>query len=101
MARNKIAAAYLAYSPISTIPAGAANGSWKLVWGPAINDGTLAYVAQGADGSYGLAFRGTDTDTSITGSSENIRDDLEGFNFVPWRYPQGQTPPLEISAGTN
>ncbi|MEO8713620.1 MAG: hypothetical protein ABI369_01260 [Acetobacteraceae bacterium] len=118
MAVNKVAAAYLAYFAyiddaletvrasdfvplLNAVPAGAANGPWTLAWGPAVNDGILCYVAQGADGTYGLAFRGTDTDTSITGAFENFLADLEAFNFVPWLYPQGQTPPLQLSAGTN
>lgn len=118
MAMNKVAAAYLAYfayiddaletvrasdfTPLlNAVPAGAANGPWTLTWGPAVNDGILCYVARGADGSYGLAIRGTDTDTSITGAFQNFLADLEAFNFVPWLYPQGQTPPPQMSAGTN
>ena len=66
MALNRVAAAYLAYfayiddaletvqasdfvTCLGKIPAGAANGPWNLCWGPAVNDGVLGYVAQGAD----------------------------------------------------
>lgn len=117
MAFNKAAAAYLAYfayiddaleivqpsdfkTMLGTVPA-SANGPWTLSWGPAVNDGILAYVARGADGSYGLAFRGTNTDTSVTGTFQNFLDDAEAFNLVPWLYPQTQTNPRQLSAGTN
>src|SRR5271169_2707094 len=73
MAVNKVAAAYLAYfayiddaletvlasdfvTLLANVPAGAANGPWRLCWGPAVNDGTLGYIAQGSDGTYALAF---------------------------------------------
>jgi len=63
MTLNKAAAAYLSYfayiddaletvkpsdfvTYLANIPAGAANGPWKLCWGPAVNNGILAYVAQ-------------------------------------------------------
>jgi hypothetical protein len=118
MAVNKVAAAYLAYfayiddglevipasdfsTMLANVPAGAANGPWKLCWGPAVNDGILGYVAQGADGSYGLAFRGTDVDGSISGSFENLLADADGFFLIPWLYPQQPGAPLTISAGIN
>jgi Lipase (class 3) len=118
MALNKVAAAYLAYfayiddaletvqasdfvTCLGKIPAGAANGPWKLCWGPAVNDGVLGYVAQGADGCYALAFRGTDVDGSISGSFENLLADADGFFLVPWLYPQEPGAPLQISAGIN
>lgn len=118
MAMNKVAAAYLAYfayiddaletvqasdfvTLLAQVPAGAANGPWKLVWGPAVNDGVLGYVAQGADGSYALAFRGTDVDGSVSGAFENVIADLDGFFLLPWLYPQAPNAPLQISAGLN
>ena len=118
MALNKMAAAYLAYfayiddaletvnasdfvSCLTDIPVGPANGPWKLCWGPAVNDGILAYVAQGADGAYALAFRGTDVDGSISGSFENLLADASAFFLVPWLYPQQPGAPLQISAGIN
>ena len=118
MALNKTAAAYLAYFAyiddalstvnasdfkkfLTAIPAGTANGPWQLRWGPAVNDGILGYVAQGADGSYALAFRGTDVDGSISGSFENVLSDLDAFFLVPWLYPQQSGAPLQISAGIN
>src|SRR4051794_31306646 len=117
MALNKVAAAYLAYFAyiddaletvlasdfvqlLSNVPAGAANGPWTLCWGPAVNDGILGYVAQGADGSYALAFRGTDVDGSVSGSLQNLLADANGF-VVPWLYPQQAGAPQQISAGIN
>jgi Lipase (class 3) len=116
MPLNKVAAAYLAYFayiddaldvvPVSDfrtllaqIPAGVANGPWKLCWGPAVNNGTLGYVAQGADGTYGLAFRGTNVDGSLSTAFWNVLEDADGFALVPWLYPQQPGAPLQISAG--
>jgi hypothetical protein len=118
MALNKVAAAYLAYFAyiddaletvpasdfvklLAKVPAGTANGPWKLCWGPAVNDGILGYVAQGADGTYALAFRGTNVDGSISGSFENLLADADGFFLIPWLYPQQTGAPLKISAGIN
>lgn len=118
MALNKVAAAHLAYfayiddaletvlasdfvTLLASVPAGAANGPWKLCWGPAVNDGTLGYIAQGSDGTYALAFRGTDVDGSISGSFQNLLADANGFFMVPWLYPQQPGAPLQISAGIN
>jgi hypothetical protein len=118
MALNKTAAAYLAYFAyiddaletvnasdftkfLSAIPSGPGNGPWRLRWGPAVNDGVLGYVAQGADGSYALAFRGTDVDGSISGSFENVLADADAFFLVPWLYPQQVGAPLQTSAGIN
>jgi Lipase (class 3) len=118
MAFNKVAAAYLAYfayiddaletvpasdfaTALASVPAGAANGPWTLCWGPAVNDGVLGYVAQGADGTYALAFRGTDVDGSISGAFENLLADADGFFQIPWLFPQQAGAPLQISAGIN
>jgi hypothetical protein len=118
MALNKVAAAYLSYFAyiddaletvdpkdfvnfLAQIPAGAANGPWTLCWGPAANDGVLGYVAQGADGTYALAFRGTDVDGSISTSFSNVLSDADGFFLIPWLYPQQTGAPLTISAGIN
>jgi uncharacterized protein YbdZ (MbtH family) len=118
MALNKVAAAYLAYfayiddaletvlasdlvTLLASVPTGAANGPWRLCWGPAVNDGTLGYIAQGSDGTYALAFRGTDVDGSISGSFQNVLADANGFFLVPWLYPQQPGAPLQISAGIN
>jgi hypothetical protein len=118
MALNKVASAYLAYFAyiddaletvdpndfdtfLAGVPQGAANGPWTLCWGPAVNDGILAYVAQGANGTYALAFRGTDVDGSISGSFQNLLADANGFFLVPWLYPQQAGAPSQISAGIN
>ncbi|HVC62736.1 MAG TPA: hypothetical protein VND19_20530 [Acetobacteraceae bacterium] len=116
MALNRTAAAYLAYfayidqaldtpNPsdfaqlLAQVPQGAANGPWTLAWGPALNDGTLCYVAQGADGTYAVAFRGTNTDDEVTGWFQNIVEDGSA-SLVPWMYPSaGGT--LMITTGTN
>ena len=117
MAVNKVAAAYLAYFAyiddaletvlasdfvqlLNSVPAGAPNGPWTLRWGPAVNDGILGYVARGADGTYALAFRGTDVDGSVSGSLQNLLADANGF-VVPWLYPQQAGSPQQISAGIN
>jgi hypothetical protein len=118
MALNKVAAAYLAYfayiddaletvpasdftTLLAQVPACAANGPWTLCWGPAVNNGILGYVAQGKDGSYALAFRGTDVDGSISGSFENVLADADSFFLIPWLYPQQTGAPLTVSAGIN
>ncbi|MGJ5045503.1 lipase family protein [Bradyrhizobium oligotrophicum] len=118
MALNKVAAAYLSYfayiddaldavqpsdfvAMLKSVPSGAANGPWSLVWGPAVNNGVLAYVAQGSDGSYALAFRGTDVDGSVAGAFENVLADADAVFQVPWLYPQQAGAPLQISAGIN
>ena len=117
MSSGKQAAAYLSYFAyiddaldtvdpadftkfLQSIPTDA-NGPYTLVWGPAVNDGTLAYVAQGADQSYALALRGTNTDTNVTGTFANFLEDVAAFSLVPWLYPQADPSTLAISAGTN
>lgn len=118
MALNKVAAAYLSYfayiddaldtvqpsdftNLLGAVPKGTANGPWSLSWGPAVNNGVLAYVAQGADGSYALAFRGTDVDGSVAGAFENVLADADAFFLVPWLYPQQPGAPRQVSAGIN
>ena len=113
---NTYAAAYLAYfayiddaldtvqasdfvQMLGQVPAGKPNGPWTLTWGPAVNDGILAYVAKGADGTYALAFRGTDVDGSIEGSFSNVYDDIDALAMAPWLYPQGTD--SQVSAGMN
>ena len=76
-----------------------ANGPYTLVWGPATNDGVLSYVAQGADGSYAVAFRGSLTDGDAEGFFANWEDDLDGLSLVPWQYPQSSG--ANVSAGMN
>jgi Lipase (class 3) len=76
-----------------------ANGPWTLTWGPADNDGVLAYVAQGADGTYALAFRGSLIDDDAEGFLENWLDDVSAFVQVPWLYPQSSG--ANIAAGNN
>jgi Lipase (class 3) len=117
---NKVAAAYLAYFAyiddgqdtvhakhfrqyLGEIPGGPAKGPWTLCWGPGVNNGTLAYVARGVDGTYGLAFRGTDVDGSLSTAFLNVLEDADGLAVVPWLYPQQPGLPvqsqMQISAG--
>lgn len=112
----KVAAAYLAYiaytddnlevvqaadfqTMLQQVPGGDANGPWTLVWGPAVNAGILAYVAQGKDGTYALAFRGTDSDATVPAFWENVLTDAED-GAVPWLYRSPQDPSLQVTAGT-
>jgi hypothetical protein len=76
-----------------------ANGPWTLTWGPADNDGVLAYVARGADGTYALAFRGSLTDDDSEGFFENWLDDGSSLSLVPWLYPQSVG--ANIATGNN
>lgn len=76
-----------------------ANGPWTLTWGPANNDGVLAYVAQGADGTYALAFRGSLSDDDAEGFFENWLDDGSSLSVVPWLYPQNVG--ANIATGNN
>jgi hypothetical protein len=116
MAVNRVAAAYLAYiaytddaleivhasdfkTVLNSVPAGDANGPWTLVWGPAVNGGILAYVAQGADGSYALAFRGTDDDPSVPAFWQNVLTDAE-YGAVPWLYSSPQDLTFQVTTGT-
>jgi hypothetical protein len=74
------------------------NGPWKLVWGPADNDGILSFVARAGDGSYALAIRGTLTTSSAEGFAANLWDDAEVAQ-VPFLYPQSAG--ANIAAGSN
>ena len=76
------------------------NGPYELVWGPAINHGILSLIAQGADSSYAIAFRGTLTSFgNAVGVIENILDDITGLHQVPWQFPL--TSGARVTWGTN
>ncbi|GAC1575171.1 MAG: hypothetical protein NVS3B7_07570 [Candidatus Elarobacter sp.] len=84
---------------LSAIPA-AANGPWKLVWGPASTEGILAYVAVGNDETtYAVAFRGSLTDLDARGFLDNWVVNGDTFRQVPWLYPSGGA--VKVSAGMN
>ena len=116
MAINPVAAAYLAYIAYtddaldvvyaadlprccarSRVVTRTARGRW--CGGPRSNDGILAYVAQGADGSYALAFRGTDSDASVPAFWQNVLTDAE-YGAVPWLYRAPQDLSFEVTTGT-
>jgi hypothetical protein len=77
-----------------------AGGPWSLEWGPALNNGILAYVALSADKSqYALAIRGSLVSWDIHGFFRNWFDDLDAFKQVPWKYPAIEG--ALIACGTN
>jgi hypothetical protein len=85
---------------LATLPA-AAEGPWSLVWGPAANDGILAFVALNAPRSrYAVAIRGSLSDVDAPGFIANWFDDFDALAQVPWLYPQSVTGAL-ISSGMN
>ncbi|HEY0383324.1 MAG TPA: lipase family protein [Candidatus Elarobacter sp.] len=84
---------------LAKIPA-AANGPWKLVWGPGEVEGILAYVALAADKTtYGLAFRGSLGEIMAHEFIDNVLLNGETFRQVPWLHPQGGE--VKVSAGMN
>ncbi len=74
------------------------GGPWRIVWGPANNQGVLAYVALAADKkTYALAFRGSLSDVDASGFFKNWICDLDTFQQLPWVYPPGNE--VKIAAG--
>ena len=85
---------------LAKLPA-SADGPWSLVWGPADNDGILAFVAlNGARTQYALAIRGSLSDEDAPGFIANWFDDFDALTQVPWLYPQS-VPGVLISSGMN
>jgi hypothetical protein len=118
MPLNKVAAAYLslyayvgdptslAIPPanalrglLAGIPQGDANGPWTLLWGPAANGGILGYVAQGRDGAFALAFRGTEVDGGAADAFSNVAIDVNVVALSRWIYPLGSG--ANVAAGVN
>jgi hypothetical protein len=84
---------------LTNIPA-AANGPWKLVWGPGEVEGILAYVALASDATtYALAFRGSLGELAAHEFLDNWALDGDTFRQVPWLYPQAND--VKVSAGMN
>ena len=85
---------------LSNLPA-SADGPWSLVWGPAANDGILAFVAlNAAKTQYAVAIRGSLSDKDAPGFISNWFDDFDALGQVPWLYPQTVSGAV-ISAGMN
>jgi hypothetical protein len=118
MPTNKVAAAYLslyayvgdptslAIPPanalralLASIPQGDANGPWTLLWGPAANGGILGYVAKGHDGTFALAFRGTEVDGGAADEFSNVAIDINVVALSRWIYPLGSG--VNVAAGIN
>jgi triacylglycerol lipase len=75
-----------------------AQGPWSLLWGPATNGGNLVYVAlNSAKNRYGLAIRGTVTETSWS-MFDDIQEDLGVLDQDDWLYPQSAAG-LKIASG--
>ncbi len=74
------------------------GGPWRLVWGPAGNQGVLAYVALGSDKqTYALAFRGSLSPADMLGFFKNWICNADTFQQLEWGYPVGGE--VKISAG--
>jgi hypothetical protein len=76
-------------------------GPWTLVWGPATNQGILAYLAQAADKTtYALAFRGSLSQIVAHDFLRNWLDnDADVLHQVPFDYPASAG--AQISSGAN
>ncbi|HEX3469065.1 MAG TPA: lipase family protein [Candidatus Elarobacter sp.] len=84
---------------LAAIPA-AALGPWTLAWGPATDQGILAFVAQAADKTtYGLAFRGSLDQIVAHDFLRNWLEDADVLHQVPFNYPAGAG--AQISSGIN
>ena len=80
---------------------GPAEGPWSLMWGPAANDGILAFVAlNAAKTQYAVAVRGSLSDEDAPGFIANWFDDFDALAQVPWLYPQTVSG-VVISSGLN
>lgn len=74
------------------------GGPWRLVWGPAVNQGVLAYVALSSDKkTYVLAFRGSLSPADMNGFFKNWVCNADTFQQLPWAYPPGGE--VKVSAG--
>ena len=96
LAQQKVAMS----NDLASLPA-SAEGPWSLMWGPAANDGILAFVALNADKTrYAVAVRGSLSDEDAPGFIANWFDDFDALVQVPWLYPQTVGGAL-ISSGMN
>lgn len=82
---------------LATVPRGFANGPWTLTWGPAAYGGTLVYVARGADGTYAVAFRGTNAGYL----DDEIRDLIDDFWYPPEDWPFAPGEGMKVCTGTS
>lgn len=73
---------------------------WKLVWGPATDQGILAYIAQSSVAStYALVFRGSLSELAAHDFIRNWFQDVDAFKQVPFDYPASAG--AHISSGAN
>lgn len=74
------------------------QGPWSLVWGPATNNGNLAYVAlNSASDLYAVVLRGTVSSESWA-MFDNVEQDADAISQVDWLYPQNSNG-LKVSEG--
>jgi hypothetical protein len=84
---------------LQALPA-AQLGPWTLVWGPATDQGVLAYVAQAANKTtYALAFRGSLSQIVAHDFLRNWLEDADVLHQVPFDYPASAG--AQISSGAN
>src|ERR1700720_4500178 len=96
LAQQKVAMS----ADLSSLPS-SAEGPWSLMWGPAANDGILAFVAlNAAKTQYAVAVRGSLIDEDAPGFIADWFDDFDALVQVPWLYPQTVSGAV-ISSGMN
>jgi triacylglycerol lipase len=73
---------------------------WKLVWGPATDQGILAYIAQSSVAStYALVFRGSLSELAAQDFIRNWFEDADALEQVPFNFPPSAG--AHISSGAN
>jgi len=78
----------------------AALGPWSLTWGPATDQGILAYVAVGANAqTYALVFRGSLADDAAHDFIRNWLQDADVLKQDPFIFPPSAG--AKVSAGMN
>jgi hypothetical protein len=79
----------------------AALGPWSIVWGPATDQGILAYVARsgGSPSTYALVFRGSLAALDAHDFLRNWLEDADVLHQVPFEYPASAG--AHVSSGAN
>jgi len=73
---------------------------WKLIWGPATDQGILAYIAQSSvTSTYALVFRGSLSELVAQDFIRNWFEDADVLKQVPFNFPESAG--AHISSGAN